>query len=147
MQELGPVYVKFGQSVSTRQDVLPDDAVIVEKLDFAARLPGIFDFRVANEPELGTRCPGVTKYELEGMIDFLETQRVAEHALVEITLRVIAAGVLGVERFPDQRLAILPDADQGTTTGMTGRVVNPVDRDVREEGEVRRHAPRRQCAR
>ena len=25
LQELGPVYVKFGQSVSTRQDVLPDD--------------------------------------------------------------------------------------------------------------------------
>ncbi|MGI9307743.1 MAG: ubiquinone biosynthesis regulatory protein kinase UbiB [Gammaproteobacteria bacterium] len=25
LQELGPIYVKFGQSVSTRQDVLPDD--------------------------------------------------------------------------------------------------------------------------
>jgi ubiquinone biosynthesis protein len=25
LQELGPVYVKFGQSVSTRQDVLPED--------------------------------------------------------------------------------------------------------------------------
>ena len=25
LQELGPIYVKFGQSVSTRQDILPDD--------------------------------------------------------------------------------------------------------------------------
>ena len=25
LQELGPIYVKFGQSVSTRQDVLPED--------------------------------------------------------------------------------------------------------------------------
>ena len=25
LQELGPVYVKFGQSGSTRQDILPDD--------------------------------------------------------------------------------------------------------------------------
>ena len=25
LQELGPIYVKFGQSVSTRQDILPED--------------------------------------------------------------------------------------------------------------------------
>ncbi|MBT8422708.1 MAG: ubiquinone biosynthesis regulatory protein kinase UbiB, partial [Gammaproteobacteria bacterium] len=38
LQELGPIYVKFGQSVSTRQDILPED-IGVELAKLQDRMP------------------------------------------------------------------------------------------------------------
>ena len=119
------------EQVSTgRENILQ----AVEHIDLRRALAGVPQLAVAYETEAVTRHPRVAESEAQVVVDFLETELVAERILVKVTANGESCLTLPVERLPELPAAVGQDAQHGSRAGMRCALVDPVHRYIREQG-------------
>ena len=86
----------------------------------------------------------MAKCELQVVIDFLKTDLAAKNVLVQVARNPVVAVTVIVERFPDAAVAG-PQYRLGA--GVRRAFVHAVNRDIRKQRGIRRHAAGSQPAR
>ena len=112
LQELGPIYVKFGQSLSTRPDILPED--IAEELALLQdRVP---PFSAAEADEILTKAYGQPMSEVFAEFG-AEAMAAASIAQVHEAKLPTGEEVVGRRAVPTGASRHLGDADQHAEVG------------------------------
>jgi hypothetical protein len=115
-----------------REDVLQ----AVEHLESALRAADVADLAAADEPEVVAGQPGVAECQRQVVVDLLEAQLVAAHALVEVTTDLEDAILLAIERLPYAGLSLRFDAHQRQGARVRAALVDLVHGDVGEERQI-----------
>ena len=113
----------------------------VDELHGLRRAADIAQLALPHEAEGFAGQPGVAEGKTEVVVDLLETELVARHALVEVPAEFEQPVALAVEGLPEAEAAGRRDPQQRPGAGVQAALVDLVHRDVGEQAGVRRHPP------